>query len=598
MIAAFGERARQWAAGADVSMPTIAADESSFLEAIVEGLRRRLRGEHFAVAVFIDEEPIRFARKWAATALLTAKTLDERIRLCGAMALGQLRFDGRDQGQVSLPAAGVVELGRALWSLAEAGVVVSEGAYARLAFTFAHWHELRIDPRQGDPAVPAPRGSRAGEGHVVVWAAGRALDEIQIVLCGLEELRRNVVVVCDDPEAGANLEGRPFGVCAPSSAEPVLRGASAIVDTTFDHPGTASALAAYEIPLAVTRSSGALELFEGVAGYDPWLRDSILAAALEALGARPPRHRAGYAMPAPSPPIHVRERAPLVSVITPTHNRRESLPRALASVVRQTYPAIEMIVVNDDGVPVFDIAESFGARCVDRKVNGKHGAAVNTGLGEAHGEFVAFLDDDDLFFPDHISALVDAAEHSRATVAHSDTLMALFNEESEIVGFSPGALAPLDRDHSLIVCPFLGLLSMLTRRTAFDEVGLFDEPLAPNDDYEMIVRLAQRYDFVHVERISCVYWYGGATGGRTNLSVRSGTEYVGLYEEVYKRYAFPDRPVLAARRRAFLMGLRAAGGVKLHAVDARLETPMAVEDLLPGNASPSVEAQRDANRRR
>ena len=581
MIAAFGERARQWAAGAQVSMPTIAADESAFLGAIVEALRRRLRGEEFAVAVFMDEEPVRFARNWMATALSTANSLDERIRLCSAAALGQLRFDNRDQNAVSAPAAGAIELGRALWSLAGCGVVVSEGAYARLAFNFMHWHERRIAARQGDPAVPPPRGPRTGGGHVVVWAAGRKIDEIQMVLCALEELRRTVVVVSDDAEAQQRSLDRRFELCAPAAAEPLLRSAAAIVDTTFDHPGTASALAAYGVPLAATRACGASELLDGVAGYDPWLRGSILAALLQALGAPPPRARARIEPGTPARPLAVRERAPLVSVITPTYSRRASLPRALASVARQTYPAVEMIVVNDGGEPVDDIAKTFGARLINRETNGKHGAAVNAGLAQARGEYIALLDDDDLFFPDHLAGLVAVSERSGAMVSHSDTLMALFDAESRIVGFSPGAMTALDREHALVVCPFLGFLAMLTRRTAFDEVGLFDETIAPNDDYEMIVRLAERYDFVHLEQITCLYWYGGASGGRTNVSVRAGTEYVTLYEQVYKRYAFPDRPVLAARRRAFLTGLRAAGGVKLHAVDTRLESAMAVEDFIP-----------------
>ncbi len=188
MIKAFGERARRWAKSAQADGNVIAADESAFLEAILEGVRRRARGERFAVAMFLDEDPNRFARAWAAKLLSSAKTFDERRGVCGAIAMGAIVVDGKRQMELGGLAGEALALARALWSLADAGVVVSESAYTRLAFLFGRWHKSRTEVVQGDVTVPEPLGPPEDADHVVIWAGNRSADEIAITLCALEEL--------------------------------------------------------------------------------------------------------------------------------------------------------------------------------------------------------------------------------------------------------------------------------------------------------------------------------------------------------------------------------------------------------------------------
>src|SRR4051812_38104251 len=97
-------------------------------------------------------------------------------------------------------------------------------------------------------------------------------------------------------------------------------------------------------------------------------------------------------------------RNPLVSVIVPTFNRPAMLKDALASIFAQTYAPIEIIVVNDGGIDAeLAIAAS---NCKSRVVYLKHTsnkglpAARNTGIKAASGEFIAYLDDDDVYYPD------------------------------------------------------------------------------------------------------------------------------------------------------------------------------------------------------
>jgi glycosyltransferase involved in cell wall biosynthesis len=567
VIAAYGARARRWAAGSACDAPTIAADEEDLLSALVDGVERRMRGERFALALFLDEDGNRFVRRWAAEIMADAGIFDARRRQCAAIAAGAIAIDGKSQFELGMIPPDAFGLARALWHLADAGVVVGEAAYSRTAVTFAHWHEARVAPQQGDATVPKPAGAREGAEHVVIWAGDRSADEIAIVLCALEELHLPVYVVC---EGG----GIPDSVhrCNVASSEPLLRSAAAIVDTTDYHPGTALALARFGVPLAVARTSGAMEVLDGASGYDPWNRDMVLAAVLEAAGRAAPQIRARSALGADGfrgGGPRAAERAPLVSVIVPTYNRRALLHRALASIAAQDYPSVETVVVNDAGENVRDIADEFDAVLVDRAENGGHAAVLNSGIERARGEYVAFLDDDDLFFPDHLSTLVAALERANGVAANSNSLIALRAEPDEVVGFSPGATSGVDIEESLVACPMLGMLACMIRRTVFRELGVFDETLVPNDDHELILRIALRHDWIHVNRVTGMHSMGG---NYSHMSAVLAAKYPDRFEETYRRHAFPDRPLLAAKRRRFIDLVRVQG-LLVPTVNARLPQP-------------------------
>ena len=567
MIAAFGEFARRWAASAAATEPVIAVDENRVLEALAESVRRRLNGETFALALLLDEESNRFVRQWGAIALAGAQTLDHRLSVCAGLEARKLMVGPKTQVEASALPTDDFALGRALWTFADVGVAINETTYARLARTFDHWHVRRIRIEQRDPFVPTPGGPRDGADHLVVWAFGLDLAEIPVIVCALEQFHIPVYIV------GAKGE-HPAGVhrCTVEQAEPLLRSAAAIVDVRTDGPATAHALAVYGVPLATTRSSGAYETLEGVSIFDAWNRASIVAAILEAMGGSAPRVLVPATMPSEAPPrAELRENAPRVSIVIATYNRRSLLPFALDSVARQTYPAIETIVVNDAGDVVDDIAERFGARVLNRKENGGHGAALSDGLTLTSGKYVGFLDDDDILFPDHVEHLVGALERTGDSVAHANSLIVLHGANDRIIGFSPGAAVSVDVDQALVACPFLGMNAMLMRRDVFEEVGKFDASVAPNHDYEMIVRLLLNSDLVHVAHTTCLYRY---TSTVANQSVKVGRRYAEVYEATYRLHPFPDRPLLAKHRRAFVEQIRSAGGVRLAIVGSRLACPV------------------------
>jgi glycosyltransferase involved in cell wall biosynthesis len=101
----------------------------------------------------------------------------------------------------------------------------------------------------------------------------------------------------------------------------------------------------------------------------------------------------------------------LVSVVVCTYARPHLLRAALASVCAQQVDGVEAVVVNDGGPDVASVVAEFGDRLPVRLItlptNQGLTAARRSGIGAARGQFVAFLDDDDLWFPDHLRVAVD-----------------------------------------------------------------------------------------------------------------------------------------------------------------------------------------------
>lgn len=192
---------------------------------------------------------------------------------------------------------------------------------------------------------------------------------------------------------------------------------------------------------------------------------------------------------------------PLVSVIIPTVRRPQRLAQALASVGEQTYPAVEVVVVNDGGVPVADQVVAYRqqfqrpVRLVELSQPGGISVARNAGARVAEGEYLALLDDDDRYRPDHLARLVAAlAEQPDAVVAY-DIALILIEEgvEADIPHITatcelglPYDQARFDQDDYILTS------AILMRATAFAAVSGFDETLPFCEDWDLLLKLRQR----------------------------------------------------------------------------------------------------------
>ena len=115
---------------------------------------------------------------------------------------------------------------------------------------------------------------------------------------------------------------------------------------------------------------------------------------------------------------------PVVSVLIPTFNRPQYFSIALASVLQQSYRNLQVIVINDGGEDVSDIINSHHDPrliFINRKENRGKSYSLNEALNRADGKYVAYLDDDDLYYPNHIETLVNALEfQTDCQAAYSD----------------------------------------------------------------------------------------------------------------------------------------------------------------------------------
>jgi glycosyltransferase involved in cell wall biosynthesis len=200
--------------------------------------------------------------------------------------------------------------------------------------------------------------------------------------------------------------------------------------------------------------------------------------------------------------------APLVSVIIRSMGRRE-LGEALDSVAGQTYPAVEVVVVNAKGPdhpPVAPTCGSFPVRVVGTGEPLARSRAANVGLEEARGEFLILLDDDDWFLPGHVPALAATlAAYSEAVAAYAGA-RAVGPDEAETWGlnrpFSPALLRAGN---------YIALHAAMFRRHAIEGGVSFDEDLDVYEDWDFFLQLAARGPFVHVDQITACYRSGGAS---------------------------------------------------------------------------------------
>jgi len=204
---------------------------------------------------------------------------------------------------------------------------------------------------------------------------------------------------------------------------------------------------------------------------------------------------------------------PRVSVIIPTYNRARVVSKAIDSVLAQTYRDFEVIVVDDASTDdTAQVLARYGdrIRVIRRQTNGGPGAARNDGIKASEGEFIAFLDSDDLYLPCRLRISVEALD------AAPDYGGAYAN----MLKVAPdGAL--LTSWLSEVAQEALNTNTATIRRHCFDEVGLFDESLHRFEDVHMWLRLTHRYPFLCIPETVAVW----RTRQTTAESVAAAWEY-------------------------------------------------------------------------
>jgi glycosyltransferase involved in cell wall biosynthesis len=209
---------------------------------------------------------------------------------------------------------------------------------------------------------------------------------------------------------------------------------------------------------------------------------------------------------------------PKVDVIIPTYNRAEFLQAAIGSVLDQSLRDFTLLIVDDasadDTQAVVKAFDDQRIKYIRHTVNRGEAVARNTGLSTGNAEFVAFLDDDDEWFPEKLRLTVDLLENRPSKVGGVYTGLFIVDRSSGIIQGCKLAERRGDIYLDMVSRNVLFTPStVLLRRECFEKLGLFDESIPWMLDYDMWIRIAKEFHFecikeplvkyhVHKNRIS------------------------------------------------------------------------------------------------
>ena len=230
------------------------------------------------------------------------------------------------------------------------------------------------------------------------------------------------------------------------------------------------------------------------------------------------------------------------SVILPTCNRPGDLHNALLSLSKQTFTEFEVLIINDgDGDFTQHINLSGDAlgklRLHLLRTSGFQGpaAARNTGLQAATGDIIFYLDDDDIFLPEHLQT------HMQQYTTDKDKNVLYTNANRGIVGKDAAGNANVsltlqyakdfDAD-ALLVSNYIPILCLSHRAKCLEKTGLFEPSLGCLEDWDLFIRLALHYDFSHIPEITAIYFEKGLG---SSVQERNRNNFIDTLVRVYQR---------------------------------------------------------------
>lgn len=199
----------------------------------------------------------------------------------------------------------------------------------------------------------------------------------------------------------------------------------------------------------------------------------------------------------------------LVSAIITTHNRLTLLKRAIESVYAQTYPNIELIVIDDnstDGTKEYCENQPFQYIYIPPTESRGGNYARNLGIKAAKGEYIAFLDDDDYWLPEKTEKQIALIENKDCELVHCGRKLEIVTPQGIIYRDTLPNPSDYGDMHKKILLKFCTTTTnILAKRSALIDVGMFDENLGFWQEYELTIRMAQRKPFYFVNEVLSVY---------------------------------------------------------------------------------------------
>jgi glycosyltransferase involved in cell wall biosynthesis len=193
---------------------------------------------------------------------------------------------------------------------------------------------------------------------------------------------------------------------------------------------------------------------------------------------------------------------PLVSVIIPTYNRADVVGRSIRSVLNQSHENFNILIVDDGSTDsTEEVVKSFDDDRITYIYQKNQGAntARNRGIKIAEGDYISFLDSDDVFYPDYLSRSIGAISNASSRCIGSATASIFYSSKKKTRSRIPEKELSLENFQGQNP---IGSFSATTFHvTVRDKVGLLDETLPSLQDYDYYLRVAKEYTIVGINDV-------------------------------------------------------------------------------------------------
>jgi Glycosyl transferase family 2 len=300
--------------------------------------------------------------------------------------------------------------------------------------------------------------------------------------------------------------------------------------------------------------------------------------------------------------------APRFSVLLPTHNRADLLGLAIKSVLWQTEPDFELLIVgdgctdnsaevvagfNDPRIRWFDLPKApyFGY------------ANRNVALREARGDLIAFMAHDDLLFPDHLSVLADSFRHETVEWAYSRPLWV--STDGMVLPFAVNLTHPDELHHFLTVANSIPAACVMHRRSCFETYGYWPEDIPSAADWRFWIRIIEggRCErFAYCSKPTCLHfkasWRKGRAGYPPADALSMFVDRLGWWPTALKL----DIPAGVLEQQVFFAAMAAGGACWVEALRTGADEALdrlalaATSDLIPRSLAQEAELQRSTAR--
>jgi LmbE family N-acetylglucosaminyl deacetylase len=252
------------------------------------------------------------------------------------------------------------------------------------------------------------------------------------------------------------------------------------------------------------------------------------------------------------PAVALVEEGPRVSVVVRTRDRPALLAEALASLAAGSYRRAEVVLVNDGGAPPAVAADyPLPLVRVDLPESRGRAAAAEAGVAAATGDYVAFLDDDDLAAPEHLATLAGLVGAAGVRVAYTDAAVAVYELDPEGGWSCRERRLPYSRDFDpdvLLLDNYIPFNTLLIERRLLAEAGPFDTALPFFEDWDLLIRLAALAPFHHLARVTCEYRHFRGGGHHVfGERPRERADFLAVKARVLAKHAVRLAPEVVAR---------------------------------------------------